>query len=1615
MSLQRVITFLCALALVATVMPASRLKAAALAADGTIDSAFNAGGAGPNSSVLAVATQSDGRIVIVGFFTSYNGDDAASDHVMRLNADGSRDATFNAGGAGANTTVYAVTVQPDDKILIAGQFTSYNGDAAASDYFMRLNADGTRDTTFNAGGTGANDYAWGFALQPDGKILVAGNFFTYNGTRMGAGVMRLNADGTRDATFNPGGTGANGTVSAVAVQPDGKIVIVGLFISYNGDAAASRVTRLNADGTRDTSFNPIGIGTDNWVQAVAVQSDGKVVIGGDFTGYNGDAAASDHVMRLNADGTRDTTFNAGGTGANAAVHAVQVQPDGKIIISGSFTGYNGNAAASDYLIRLNTDGTPDATFNPGGTGANTLVYGLALQPDGRILAGGHLTAYNGDFAVPAFVIRLLSVPTLLPACSAAPSGIISWWPGAGHAQDIVGHFDGALLSGATFGAGMVGQAFSLDGLDDAIVVNDNAALNPTSITVETWVKPTSLPAGALADVVTKWGFDATIDSYFLGLVNSGGVVRVVGGIGDGATGDSGFSGGSVTLHAWNHIAMTYDAASGLNRLYLNGVSVSQRVRANGIYPTTKRVFIGWEDSANNRFFRGLVDEPSLYSRALTGAEILAIYNAGGNGKCAAPSSADTTTSLSLSPASSVYGQPVTFTAAISPASGAGLPTGTVQFYEDKAPLGGPQDVINGVAGLTAAAPTTGTHVIAAVYSGGGGFNGSTSAALELKVSKAKTSTQITSHMPSPSGVGQPYTVTVNVEAEAASTAIPSGTATVNDGAGQSCTATLAVGTGSCVITPTTEGVKVLSAAYGGSSDFNASASATTTHTVVPVGTTSTTVSTSPGPSYLREAVTLIANVTGVGPGAPTGTITFMNGRRLLATAPLTAGQASFTTSALTVGTHTITAYYDGDLNFNAGSGSTSHEVFDAISVSGFVLPINGRFVRFSATKKAGQLSGSLTYFRGGASFFFGTKVTSLVISGQNARIEGFSDSGQLFVLTVYDGGPGPLDRSQLWIEGVEQTAGGALLGGNAVVRPWSPDTRLKGWVDLHTHPMSHLAFGGKLFHGAPDAGSLLPAVQMPWDPQCRFDVRAINIYEALSQDGPTHGPWPLSVCGNVGRWAAVLALEAANHAHLSPENAVGFPTFVDWPKWDDITHQKMWIDWIRRAWEGGLRVMVALSHNNRLLAEVVTAGGASPISGVTTDKASSDLQIEEIKTLVAAHPDFMAIARSSADLQRIIQENKLAVVLGVEIDKIGDFSPGVTEAMVDGEIRRLYDQGVRYMFPIHLTDNVFGDTAIYKPLFNVANVRENDAFWSVGCAQEADEVGFVSAGIPIEFYQYLPSGTPPPLTPPDCLMAKPSGQVFVGHVNARTTPNGLTPLGEYALKAMMKRGMIIDIDHMSDRAANRALALANFSPGGYPLMSGHTGIRDRTSPDLKAENARTTAQLAQVACLGGMFGVGTDGVGAYTWAGAYAKAYEVMRRAFAPGGACPQATPLGLSFIGLGTDANSLVRTPRPTMLDLLPGEQPRYTDIYNPDPNHPINAGVSLLGRSTTGTRTWDYNFHGVAHYGMYVDFLRDVRTWGGTATLTGKQAVDDQVTYGAENFYRMWLKAETQRSLVP
>jgi uncharacterized delta-60 repeat protein len=354
-----------------------RNRIARLNADGSLDTGFNPG-TGAVNSIRSIAVQSDGKILIGGFFTSYNG--TGRNRIARLNTDGSLDTGFNP-GTGADNGVSTIAVQADGKILIGGSFTSYNG--TGRNRIARLNADGSLDTSFNPG-TGANLNIISTALQSDGKILIGGEFTSYNGTGRNY-IARLNADGSLDTGFNPG-TGATNSIFSTSVQSDGKILIGGTFTSYNG-TGRNRIARLNADGSLDTGFNP-GSGAESFILSISLQPDGKILIGGGFTSYN--ATARNRIARLNADGSLDTGFNPG-SGANNSLQSITVQVDGKILIGGFLTSYNGTGL--NRIARVNADGSLDNGFNPV-TGANGLVAPIALQADGKILIGGQFTSYN---------------------------------------------------------------------------------------------------------------------------------------------------------------------------------------------------------------------------------------------------------------------------------------------------------------------------------------------------------------------------------------------------------------------------------------------------------------------------------------------------------------------------------------------------------------------------------------------------------------------------------------------------------------------------------------------------------------------------------------------------------------------------------------------------------------------------------------------------------------------------------------------------------------------------------------------------------------------------------------------------------------------------------------------------------------------------------------------------------------------------------------------------------------------------------------------------------------------------------------------------------------------
>jgi uncharacterized delta-60 repeat protein len=352
------------------------LAAGKAARVGTLDVQF-APTTNANNEIRAAVVQSDKKILVGGMFTQLG--DGTHKSLARLNADGSVDDSFT-GTTGGD--VHAMALQPDGHILIAGEFSKVNDSTRRR--IARLNPDGSLDETFRPT-AGANRDVRAILLQPDGKILIAGGFDASSGKRLNR-IGRFNPDGTRDNTFDPG-FGAPAMVWSLALQRDNKIIAGGDFTTFNHQAYC-RIVRLGSDGKIDPSFN-VGSGADGQVYAVAVQADGKILIGGDFTRIN--EVQRNHVARLNADGTLDKSFNPG-SGTDSGVRCLAAQADGKILIGGIFTNVQG--VARNRIARLKPDGPLDGSFDPG-EGVNEVVRWIGMEADGGVLIAGAFTKCAG--------------------------------------------------------------------------------------------------------------------------------------------------------------------------------------------------------------------------------------------------------------------------------------------------------------------------------------------------------------------------------------------------------------------------------------------------------------------------------------------------------------------------------------------------------------------------------------------------------------------------------------------------------------------------------------------------------------------------------------------------------------------------------------------------------------------------------------------------------------------------------------------------------------------------------------------------------------------------------------------------------------------------------------------------------------------------------------------------------------------------------------------------------------------------------------------------------------------------------------------------------------------
>jgi uncharacterized delta-60 repeat protein len=357
--------------------------------DGSLDRTFNGNGrlgiaGGGGDSATAVAVQRDGKILVAGYTFA---DNTVNAIVYRLNPNGSFDASFGNDGArrivsSAGEGARALALQSDGKIIVAG-------DAAGDAVVYRLNPDGSSDQTFNGNGRLAidgSDFANSVALQPDGRIVVAGRMTDAAG-KSDAAIYRLDPDGSFDPTFNGNGrlgidAGGFDEADVLALQPDGRIVVAG-STSVN---AAAAVWRVAPNGSLDPSLDGDGAlrlddGADAFALGLALQPDGKIVVAGSTTvNDNGDPV----VHRLNPDGSVDAGFGRAGKvgideGANEYAYAMALQTDGKVVVAGETS--RGNDAV---VYRLQGGGAPGAAPKAPAVAASRarapVLAGLRISP-----------------------------------------------------------------------------------------------------------------------------------------------------------------------------------------------------------------------------------------------------------------------------------------------------------------------------------------------------------------------------------------------------------------------------------------------------------------------------------------------------------------------------------------------------------------------------------------------------------------------------------------------------------------------------------------------------------------------------------------------------------------------------------------------------------------------------------------------------------------------------------------------------------------------------------------------------------------------------------------------------------------------------------------------------------------------------------------------------------------------------------------------------------------------------------------------------------------------------------------------------------------------------------
>lgn len=424
----------------------------------------------------------DGKPVLTGLFTTFNSTSRL--RIVRLLDNGSVDTSFVYSSGFTSAVNNGADLYDSSFLLSPGSsVTTYNGTSVG--YLAKVSDDGSLDTIAQSQiGTGPNSLVHDIKQTEEGKFYIAGAFTTYNGTAINR-VARVYRTGALDTTFSPS-NGADATMyTAIPILSSNKCIFCGDFTTFNGTSYGGKIVRVFEDGSIDGSFNP-GTGFSSRPEDGIEDDNGKVVLTGTFSQFN--SVTVNGIVRLNTSGSRDTSFNSGGSGFGSATGGLSIKRDyrGRYVIGGNFTSYNGQT--HNRIIRLNPDGSVDTTFNNSTGAFNSIVRDIELYPDGRILAVGDFLTYKG--ATARRVARLLEdgsldktfSPTTGPNANVYkayiqrdPSGIVKHSSLVASLYNYLPPFIRDLRNGASLTSGnrgpVVASGYSLGSILDAIVAS----------------------------------------------------------------------------------------------------------------------------------------------------------------------------------------------------------------------------------------------------------------------------------------------------------------------------------------------------------------------------------------------------------------------------------------------------------------------------------------------------------------------------------------------------------------------------------------------------------------------------------------------------------------------------------------------------------------------------------------------------------------------------------------------------------------------------------------------------------------------------------------------------------------------------------------------------------------------------------------------------------------------------------------------------------------------------------------------------------------------------------------------------------------------------------------